>query len=277
MVFVYKPLSRHLLQAVVALLLSATGAFSSEITLSDQSATPGTSVVSQISFVSQSSTVSGVQFDVQYDNSVISLAATLADEARSSGKNLYSVDLTPNRKRFLIIGLNQALIPDGILLNLSVNIGPSAPVGVYALSFSNVGGTDPDGHAVVVTGSDGTITVAQQATGKVRATLLGATGVSFDVPPLPPLYAPAIQTGIGSFGLAEKPSAQILLAATAETYQSGLCLSNSLLPVLGQISGQSARVFVCRGARRGRRLGSNTQILAAAREQAVANLSSPSA
>ncbi len=78
--------------------------------------------------------MSGVQFDIQYDNSALSLTATLSDLAKSLGKNLYAVDLAANEKRFLIIGLNQTLIADVNLMNLYVKISPNAPGGAYALA-----------------------------------------------------------------------------------------------------------------------------------------------
>jgi uncharacterized protein (TIGR03437 family) len=141
------------------LLLSATFAFPSQIVLPGQSATPGASILDQMTFASQGSSVSGVQFDVGYDNSSLRLAATLAPAVSTSGKILYAVDLAPNKKRFLIIGLNQSLIPDGTLINLVVNISPSAPAATYALALSNVSGTGPSGNATPVTGVEGTVTV----------------------------------------------------------------------------------------------------------------------
>ena len=141
------------------LFVGAPVALSSQILLPSQSATPGASILGQVEFSSQTSSVSGAQFDVQYDNSQMTLIATLGDPARTSGKSLYAVDLAPDRKRFLILGLNQNEIPDGTLMNLSVNISSTAPAGMYALTLSNVFGTDPEGNRAPVTGVDGVMTV----------------------------------------------------------------------------------------------------------------------
>jgi uncharacterized protein (TIGR03437 family) len=151
--------SKGVFLLTLMLLSSATLAFPSQIVLPDQSATPGASFLEQVTFSSQGSFVSGVQFDVQYDDSALSLAATIAPPVSTSGKTLYAVDLSPNKKRFLIIGLNQSLIPDGTLINLVVNISPSAPGGAYVLALSNVCGTGPSGNATPVAGSDGTLAV----------------------------------------------------------------------------------------------------------------------
>jgi len=141
------------------LFVGAPVALSSQILLPSQSATPGASILGQVEFSSQTSSVSGAQFDVQYDNSQMTLIATLGDPARTSGKSLYAVDLAPDRKRFLILGLNQNEIPDGTLMNLSVNISSTAPAGMYALTLSNVFGADPEGNRAPVTGVDGVMTV----------------------------------------------------------------------------------------------------------------------
>ncbi len=148
--------------------VGAPVALSSQILLASQSATPGTSILSPVAFASQASRVSGVQFDVQYNSSAMNLAATLGDPAKASGKSLFAVDLGPDKKRFLIIGLNQNLIPDGTLINLSVNISLTAPSGVYTLALSNVSGTDPTGNPAEVIGSSGTITVNAGATATLQ-------------------------------------------------------------------------------------------------------------
>ena len=190
------------------LLLSATFAFPSQIVLPGQSATPGASILAQVTFASQGSSVSGVQFDVQYDNSAISLAATLAPPVSTSNKTLYAVDLAPNKKRFLIIGLNQSLIPDGTLINLVVNINPSAPVGAYVLDLSNVCATDPAGNATPVAGIDGTVLVN---TGTV--VLLQPSGVLSAGSFLPGAMAPGelvtlFGSGIGP-AAAQQPSGSV--------------------------------------------------------------------
>ena len=241
----------------VALLLGSTAALSSQILLPNQSAAPGASIRSQVDFAAQSSSVSGVQFDVHYDNSVLSLAATLGDSPKNSGKSLYAVDLAPDKKRFLIIGLNQTLIPNGALINLSVNVRQSAPSGVYALTLSNVGGTDPSGQAAAITGSDGAVTVnagsslgtvtvvnaasllpgplapgelvtlfgsgigpiaAQRPAGSASSLTLGGTAVLFDGTPAALLYAaPGQINAIVPFGVPGKTTTQLAVTAQGHT------------------------------------------------------------
>jgi uncharacterized protein (TIGR03437 family) len=145
--------------ASAACLILATAAISSQVSLSNQSSAPGTSVLIPVVFASQDDSISGFQFDLQYDSAALSLVATVGDPARNSQKSLYVADLAPNRKRFLIVGFNQNLIADGPSINLLVNLNQSVANGVYALELSNLAATDPYGNAIPITGNDGTVTV----------------------------------------------------------------------------------------------------------------------
>jgi uncharacterized protein (TIGR03437 family) len=148
-------------------------ALSAELSLPGQSATPGTSIVLPAVIVSQANSISGVQFDLQYDSSAMALVATLGDAARNSSKSLYYADLGPNERRFLIVGQNQNVIPDGTLMNLFVNLNPNAANAVYPLAFSNVAGTDPNGCPIPVSGTDGTLTVSGTSGQSVALQLAG--------------------------------------------------------------------------------------------------------
>jgi hypothetical protein len=113
---------KKLLLALFGIMPAALLALPAQVSLQNQAATPGSSLLLPVVFDSKSSTMSGVQFDMQYDNSALTIIATLADGARNAGKLLYEADLAPNRKRFVIVGLNPNLIPNGTLLNLFVNL-----------------------------------------------------------------------------------------------------------------------------------------------------------
>lgn len=146
-------------------LIYAPVALSSQVSLSNQSAPPGTSILVPIAFASEDSAISGVQFDLEYDIGTINLSATLGDAARNSEKSLYAANLAPNKRRFLIIGFNQNLIADGIVINLFVNLNQNA-VGVYTIKLSNLVATDHAGQSVPITGMDGTVMV-QPSVGQV--------------------------------------------------------------------------------------------------------------
>jgi uncharacterized protein (TIGR03437 family) len=170
---VHKPLvSVAKAAACVVVFLGAGCAFSAQIVLPAQSAAPGATILEQVAFSSQSASVSGIQFDVDYDNSVISLGATLGGPAGAAGKTLYAVDLAPNTKRFLIVGSNRNSIPNGTLINLFVTMSSTAASGPYALTLANVYGTDSSGDPTPITSTNGTVSVIGGA-----AELLQSNGV----------------------------------------------------------------------------------------------------
>jgi uncharacterized protein (TIGR03437 family) len=142
-----------------ALFGNALGVLASQVSMPDQSASPGSSLLLPIMFLSQGDSISGIQFDVQYDNSAMDLSAIVGDAARNSEKCLYYANLSPNLRRFLMVGLNQNVIPDGTLITLFINVNPNATIGVYPIMFSNVVATDPSGIPAPVSGANGTLTI----------------------------------------------------------------------------------------------------------------------
>ena len=187
------------------LFLGGTAGFASQIVLPSLSAAPGATILLQVAFASQASSVSGVQFDVQYDNSVLSLTAALGDSAESSAKNLYAVDVDQSKKRFLIIGLNQTQLSDGNLMNLSVKISPNAANGPYSLALFNVYGAGPSGDPVAVTGTNGTLTVTPPSSAQPQLTSIDNAGSFLPGPLAPGELVTLIGTGIGP-GSAQAPS-----------------------------------------------------------------------
>jgi hypothetical protein len=131
-----------------------------QLSLPDLSVSPAVSLLVPVTFASRLSSVAGVQFDLQYDSSVLTLTATVGDAVRNSGKILNVADLAPNHRRFLIWGLNQNPLVDGVLINLFAFVSPSASGGMSTLHISNVLGTDPSGLSTTVLNTSGVLTVA---------------------------------------------------------------------------------------------------------------------
>lgn len=64
-----------------------------------------------LSIAPETEALSGLQFDLQYDSSVMSVVANAGDAPRAAAKSVYFNDLAPGQRRFLCIGLNQNLMP----------------------------------------------------------------------------------------------------------------------------------------------------------------------
>ena len=168
-------------------LLGGAAALGDELSLPGVSATPGTRIILSVEFRSLGGSVAGVQFDLQYDSAAMSIAATADDAVLNSGKSLYYADLAPNKRRFLVVGLNQNPIPSGTLINLLVYLTPNASNGLYPLVFSNIVATDRYGLAEPTTGVDGAVMV-QAAAGQGAG--LQSTGVVNGASLLPGPVAP---------------------------------------------------------------------------------------
>ncbi len=92
---------------------AAALALPAQISIPRQTAAPGSSLLVPVVLDSKNSAMSGVQFDVQYDNTAITIIATIASAAKDAGKLLYAADLAPNKRRFVVFGLNPNSIPNG--------------------------------------------------------------------------------------------------------------------------------------------------------------------
>ncbi len=166
------------------------------LTLSGVSAVPGSGVVLPLELQSNGNAVSGVQFDIVYDNSPMSISASLGAAARGAGKILYQVDLAPNIRRFLIVGLNSGTIPSGILVTVFINLSPNAAQGSFPLSFYNLTATDPGGIPSALEASDALVTISRTSG---QAVPLQSEGVLNGASLLPGAMVPGeIFTLIGS-------------------------------------------------------------------------------
>ncbi|MGA2590987.1 MAG: cohesin domain-containing protein [Bryobacteraceae bacterium] len=153
------PVPRFALPFCLAFLGGTPLAFCSDVSIPASVAGPGASVPVPVSFASGGSSVSGLQFDLVFDNSALSLTTVVGLAARSSGKTVYIAPLSSRQTRFLITELNQNTISDGAIVQLFVNVGPGVAPGAYSIHFESVVATDPSGQSVPMSSSDGTVNV----------------------------------------------------------------------------------------------------------------------
>lgn len=155
-----------------------------QLSLPAESSAAGGSVLISAAFAPGSGPVSGLQFDLQYDSSAMSLVATTGDAARSSGKSLYYSDLNPNQRRFVLAGSDQNPIPAGMLVNLFVLVTPNASTGAHALILTNLSSVSPTGSSAPITGTNGSVSVTigtgsrLESTGVLNAASLNAGAVA---------------------------------------------------------------------------------------------------
>lgn len=137
----------------------STATPAAEMVIPAKEAYPGASVVVPVSFQAQGHSVSALQLDLEYDNTALDIVVAVAEAIRASSKDLYFADLAPNRKRILVIGLNQNIIPDGVLFRIFVNVRQEAPPGSYSLNVQQPVASDPTGRAVPLSAMPGNVSV----------------------------------------------------------------------------------------------------------------------
>ena len=156
-------------------------------TLSIQSSAtgPGSSVPVTVAFTNESGPISGLQFDLSFDGTALSVTSVIGAAARASGKAAYVSAPASGRVRVVIWELNQDPISDGVLVNLFVNVTAGAKLGAYPIHFEDALATGPDGKPVEVSTSDGGLTVEAISPAPVLAqgVLNGASLLSGPVAP----------------------------------------------------------------------------------------------
>lgn len=163
---------RRFLTSVALLELAPVLLCAQQLALPVQFVGAGTSLLAPVAFIPGADAVSGLQFDVQYDGSAMTLGATAGDGVRSSQKGIYYNNVAPNTRRFVVVGPNQNPIPGGTLLNLFIDLNQNAPSGLYALTFSNILSTDPSGQPASATGTDGSVTVGGTTGARLQPTAI---------------------------------------------------------------------------------------------------------
>ena len=185
---------------------------------------PGGSGIVVVSFSSQAAQVSGLQFDMGFDSSAMSVVGIPGSAIRSAGKNLYGADLSAGQRRTLVAGLNQNLLGDGAILTLFVNVLPSASAGTYTISMKNALGTDPAGNAVAIPDASGVIAISGQPGGGVAIQSGGVLNAASLLPGA--VSAGEVVTLIGSgIGPLQPATLQVLASGLVSTNLSNTIVS----------------------------------------------------
>jgi len=121
------------------------------LSLGQQSGMPGDTDVSvPVSLCSApGEEVAGAQFDIVFDDTILSLPDVVAGPAASDAvKYVYSSEFEPGMVRVIVMGLNQTTIADGVIAYALFTVADEASVGAQYLSLTQVLLSDPYGLAV---------------------------------------------------------------------------------------------------------------------------------
>jgi len=155
---------RWLGNLAVGTLLAATGVATNRLAAAELSiptvgASVGGSVNLSVEYGGQGTAVAALQFDLNYNRSVLTITAAAGAAATSAGKSLTTHRLPNGMTRFLIVGLNQNVVADGSAVDLMIHVSTRASPGKYTLGIFNPAGAGPSSQAVSVKHISGAVVV----------------------------------------------------------------------------------------------------------------------
>lgn len=237
------------------ILIAAPCGHAAVLSVPDQVANAGDTLVTSITLSSEGQALSGVQFDIQWD-AALDVQATVGTKVGTSAKLLYTASPAPRTLRCLIIGLNQSVLSDGDLLRTFIVVSPSAGDGAAQLRLANAVGVSPDGSSVPLALSSAAIQIhtggitqglppkavlnaASLLSGPVApgevVTLLGSMGPGYVSDPEPVLSvngvrAPVTYAGLNQINAIIPFSADLRGPVTLELRSQGRLVAQVSLP-----------------------------------------------
>src|SRR5690242_3211518 len=112
-----------------AFLLTAVPLHSAVLSAPAQTVVAGQAVIASLSFSSEGALISGVQFDLEWDQS-LDVKLVIGDQLRGSTKSLFTYPQGPRSLRCLLVGTDLAILPDGELLKAFLIPGGSSTPGI---------------------------------------------------------------------------------------------------------------------------------------------------
>jgi uncharacterized protein (TIGR03437 family) len=140
-------------------------AWSARVTLPDQTAGLGQSVIAAVSFSSEGHPVTGLQFDLECDPG-LSLRLFPGTRIGSSVKTIHSTTLPDGALRVIIVGINQTTIEDGDVLRPVLFVDANAAPGAVGIRITNASATDHHGNQVALDAVAATVNVQSGAAGR---------------------------------------------------------------------------------------------------------------
>jgi len=125
-----------------------------------------------VNLTNQGAQIAGLQFDLVYDKTAMSITAATGSAANTAGKFVATNSLS-NGLRVIVTGFNQNLIGDGGVADLTIAISAGAATANYPLAITNTSATDASGTTVALGQLNGNLTVGNAPTLSVTKTHTG--------------------------------------------------------------------------------------------------------
>ena len=135
------------------------------LTVGDNSGLPGETITIAVDLTSKvNESIAGLNFDLGFDSTRLTISGVSAGQVvTDAGKSLSYSEPAAGIVRILIFGLNQDIIADGVIADVSFDIQPTASAGPITLSLSSAAVTNPGAQAISVTTVNGLLTIMEGA------------------------------------------------------------------------------------------------------------------
>ena len=249
---------------VFALCCGAAIAQTAQISLGTEAVQPDGTVTVPVLLSSNGLAVAAIQVDLAYDSSTASVTGAVDPNASAASKTLSAGNIANLQERFILEGLNQSTLADGVVIDLVLTPSSGGGSGPYRLSLGNVLGVAPDGSMISASVAPGgtppvltplsfsIVNGASLKTGAVApgeiVTLFGTgllpvggdpsqTGITFNGVPAPLLYVAANQINtVIPFATSGKPSASVAITYLGGQIGSGTIAVATAAPAAFTVS-----------------------------------------
>jgi uncharacterized protein (TIGR03437 family) len=170
------------LRVLFTMLFAGASLFAGTLAVGTGVASSSSNGTVNVTYTAGGTAATNLQFDLTFDSTVLLVTGTGGSAASSAGKSLQTSQPDPanaNTMRFMLFGLNQNVIGDGVVVVLNIGVRNASYSGTLTLQISNIVATTTSGPSV--TGTNGSVTVGSGGEPSPSVPSNGVTnGASFE-------------------------------------------------------------------------------------------------
>jgi uncharacterized protein (TIGR03437 family) len=170
------------LRALFTMLFAGASLFAGTLAVGTGVASGSSNATVNVTYTAGGTAATSLQFELTFDSTVLLVTGTGGSAASSAGKSLQTSQPDPanaNTMRFMLFGLNQNVIGDGVVVVLNIGVRNASYSGTLTLQISNIVAATTSGPSV--TGTNGTVKVGSGGEPSPSVPSNGVTnGASFD-------------------------------------------------------------------------------------------------
>lgn len=129
------------------------------LTVGTATASAGGTASIRVSFTAEGTSVSILQVDLLASSPLSYASAAAGSAATAAGKQVGASAISGG-VRLLVYGLNQNVLGDGDVASVTYTVASSAGAGTYTVSAQSASAADPQGNAVTLSATSGSVSVS---------------------------------------------------------------------------------------------------------------------